>query len=124
MLCGIMVAAPASAWYVTQIVPCGSPGTPCKLCHIWQVASNLINFLAFNLALSIAPLLFVVAGFLYLTSEGNEGKLKKAQSMFINIIVGLAMIFCSWLLVDTVLKTAGGGSFENIVPAWNKFPPC
>jgi len=120
VLIGVSLAGPAYA----QLVPCGEEGNECRLCHFWQLASRIINFITFNLALAIAPLLFVVAGVLFLTSEGNEQRVTKARSIFLNTVIGLVIVFCSWLMVDTIIKTASGGSFNNIVPAWNQFPPC
>ena len=104
------------------IVPCGSKGqSDCTLCHLWQLASNIINFISFNLAIPIATLLFITAGIIFLTSGGNEQKVGLARSIFINTVIGLLIIFCSWLLIDTLLKTIATGKISG---AWNQFPSC
>ena len=56
------------------IVPCGGSGqSSCTLCHIWNLASNIINFISFNLAIPIATLLFVAA-VIYLMLKSRLGK--------------------------------------------------
>jgi len=112
------------AGFVTDpIVPCGTKASPssCTLCHLWHLASNIINFISFNLAIPIATLLFVVAGILFLTSGGNEQRVGLAKSIFTSVVIGLLIIFCSWLLIDTLLKTIASGTFSG---AWNVFPVC
>jgi len=110
------------------IVPCGSKGqSDCTLCHLWELASNIINFISFNLAIPIATLLFIVAGILFLTSGGNEQRVGLAKSIFTNVVIGLLIIFCSWLLIDTLLKTLANPdttSGTKIKYSWNHFPRC
>lgn len=110
------------------IVPCGSSGqSSCTLCHIWNLASNIINFISFNLAIPIATLLFVVAGVIFLTSAGNEQRVGLAKSIFTSTVIGLLIIFCSWLLIDTLLKTIANPdttSGSRLIYSWNHFPIC
>ncbi|MBU1177161.1 MAG: hypothetical protein ABIG88_01250 [Patescibacteria group bacterium] len=109
------------------IVPCGGSGqSSCTLCHIWNLASNIINFISFNLAIPIATLLFVAAGIIFLTSAGNEQKVGLAKSIFTSTVIGLLIIFCSWLLIDTLMKTLVNpdSSSGTIIWAWNHFPSC
>ena len=104
------------------IVPCGGSGqADCTLCHLWNLGSNIINFISFNLAIPFATILFVVAGILFLVSGGNEQKISLAKSIFTNVIIGLVIIFTSWLLIDTLFKTIADGT---VIGAWNVFPPC
>jgi len=112
-----------AAGFVTDpIVPCGGETQPdCTLCHLWHLASNIINFLSFNLAIPLATLLFVAAGIMFLISGGSEEKVALARSIFTNTVIGLVIIFTSWLLIDTLLKTIAIGAFSG---AWNVFPTC
>lgn len=115
------VSSSAKAGFITgEIVPCK---TDCTLCHLWQLASNIINFLSFNLAIPVAALLFIAAGVIFLTSGGNESRITLGKSIFINTAIGLLIIFCSWLLIDTLIKTIVDPN-QTIHWAWNKFPTC
>lgn len=110
-----------SAW-AAPIVPCGTAGNLCKLCHLWLLASNVINFIAFTLAIPIAILSFVAAGVLFLISGGNENRVALAKSIFTNTIIGIVIIFLAWLIVDTLIKSIAGSG--GVIGAWNSFPAC
>jgi len=119
LLFGLLGTNLVTAAFVTDpIVPCTDD---CTLCHLWELASNIINFISFNLAIPMAVLLFVAAGIMFLISGGNQEKVALARSIFTNTIIGLVIIFASWILIDTLLKTIAIGAFSG---AWNVFPTC
>ncbi len=119
LLFGLFGANLVTAGFVTDpIVPCTDN---CTLCDLWHLASNVINFISFNLAIPLATLLFVAAGVIFLISGGSEEKVGLARSIFTNTVIGLVIIFCSWMLIDTLLKTIATGTFSG---AWNMFPVC
>ena len=107
------------------LVPCGTEADPeaCTLCHLWELISEIINFISFSLAIPVAVLLFVIAGILFVVSGGNEQRTGLARTIFTNTIIGLVIIFCSWLLIDTLVKTIAG-DLKGIIGAWNDFPTC
>ncbi len=119
----LFIALPVYAGIHTgPIVPCGGTGQPdCTLCHLWNLGSNIINFISFNLAIPFATILFITAGVIFLVSGGNEQKVVLAKSIFTNVVIGLLIIFTSWLLIDTLFKTIADG---NVIGAWNSFPSC
>ena len=128
LLIGLTTVNLVYAGFVETIVPCGREGTPdCNLCHLWHLASNIINFLTFNLAIPAAVLLFVAAGVIFLISGGSQERVSLAKSIFTNTIIGLVIIFCSWMLIDTLVKTIANPGFTEageVVWFWNEFPGC
>lgn len=120
LLCGLFGTNLVTAAFVTDpIVPCTDD---CTLCDLWHLASNIINFLSFNLAIPMAVLLFVAAGVIFLTSGGSQEKVSLAKTIYTNTIIGLVIIFTSWLLIDTLLKTLVDTSV--VTWSWNVFPTC
>ncbi len=116
---GLAGANLACAGYVRgAIVPCRDN---CTVCDFWHLGSNIINFITFNLAIPAASLLFIVAGVFFLIAGGREDMVAKARTIFTNTFIGLVIIFSSWLIVDTLLKTIASAGFSG---AWNKFPTC
>lgn len=114
----------ASAW--AALVPCGGEGQPaCKLCHLWQLFSNLINFLLIDIVIPVAVVLFVASGVVFLTSGGSTTRIELAKKIIRSAITGLVIIFLSWLIIDTIMKTLAGSSAAfHLIGAWNKFPGC
>ena len=54
---------------------------------------------------SIALLMFVYGGFLWLTSGGSPDKIKKAQGILVWATLGLTLIFGSYAIIDKILLT-------------------
>jgi len=54
---------------------------------------------------SIALLMFVYGGFLWLISGGSPDKIKKAQGILVWATLGLTLIFASYAIVDKILLT-------------------
>src|SRR5690606_28053747 len=105
-----------------QVVTCAD-GTihrvedECTVCDMVALAQRIINFMIF-LGVVAATLLFVYAGLLYMTAQGNSGQVSRAHGVFKNVLIGLIVILAAWLIVDIVMKTfysGGFGPWNNIV---------
>lgn len=110
------------------LVPCGrnenDPNTawddsaPCNLCFAFQMAKNILDYIFF-LTVGLAIFIFVIAGLFYAFSMGNPGRIEKAKQAITLAIIGLAIIFIAWLIVNVVLAALGythpfGGSWNII----------
>lgn len=97
----------------------------CGTCELVVLANNGIEWLIMALLLFMV-LLFAIAGFKLATSGGDVGAYNAARGMFQNVLVGLIIVLCSWLLVDTALKillenSAGEAGYTRFGP-WNEIP--
>lgn len=91
-------------------------GDICGYCDILPLIQNIIGF-AIYLAVIVATLMFVYAGFIYLTARGNPDRLKKAHGIFWNVFFGLIFVLAAFLIVDTVMKAF---IKESKFGPWNK----
>lgn len=81
---------------------------------------------------SIALLMFIYGGFLWMTSSGNEQKITQGKNVITWATIGLAIIFLSYTLVNFVIGgiTAGGGgggggsTTESEAPAGSTLGVC
>lgn len=111
-----------------SLVPCGrqendnstpwNETKPCTICHFWLLGSNIINFITWDLGIPVAVLLFLAAGIVLLVSGDNEERRNLGKKIFRNTVIGLIIIFASWLLIDSFLKTIAKNDFSG---AWNQF---
>lgn len=60
--------------------------------------------LAFGILGSIAVLMFVIGGIMYILSKGNPGDMAKAKDTLIYAAVGLGVIIMSYAIVAFVLS--------------------
>jgi len=86
----------------SRIVPCD--GVNCNLCHLVDLAQNLINIGIF-ITITLAAMTFAYAGYLYLSAGGDVTKATRARQIFTKVAVGLVIILGAWIAVDTLMKT-------------------
>lgn len=53
---------------------------------------------------SIALILFIIAGFVWMTAQGNAEKIKKSQAIMLWAAIGLVVIFSSYILLTFVFN--------------------
>lgn len=59
---------------------------------------------------AIALLLMLYAGFLWMTSGGDEDKVSRAKKTLISAAIGLLIIFSSWAITSFLISRLGGAS--------------
>ncbi len=73
---------------------------------------------------SIALLMFIYGGFLWLTSAGSTERITKGKNVLVWATIGLAIIFLSYTLVGFVIKgITSGGTPSTGSQSGNPFPP-
>ncbi|MEK7580568.1 MAG: pilin [Patescibacteria group bacterium] len=71
---------------------------------IGPLAANLIK-VVLGLVGVLALVMFIYGGILWMTSGGNEQKIKKGKDTLVWATLGLAIIFFSYAIVNFVLET-------------------
>ena len=110
----VAIAAPFVAqavWVPGQpIVPCDGITVKCDFNQLVILANNIIS-IGIYLAVLVAVAMFAFAGWLYLTSAGDTGKMKEAHTIFTNAAVGFIFILGAWLLVTLILSALASKAF-------------
>lgn len=70
---------------------------------VLQIIQNLMN-LAVSLGVFACVMWLAFGGFSLIASRGNPEAISTAKARAFNSIVGIAVILCSWLIVDFVMK--------------------
>ena len=94
------------------LVPCAgvtpasgvTPEPMCDFAQLLILVQNVINYaLILIVIISVASIMY--AGFLYLTSAGNEGQVTRAHGIFVKVAFGLAIALGAWLIVSAIAGT-------------------
>jgi hypothetical protein len=108
---GIYVGAPSTN-------PDNSPAAPpcTSLCDLIDTAINIIYF-GMSLAIFIlAPVMIVVGAVMVMLAGANPGMLESGKKTLTATVIGLAIVLCAYLIVNTtitVLGITGIGGFGN-----------
>lgn len=73
-----------------------------------QMILKYVNFFLYFLGL-IATVFVIYGGFLYITSQGDDGNVEKAKKILTFAAIGIFIILISFALINTLL-TAGTGN--------------
>lgn len=93
------------------LVNCGKPGADgelqedemCDFQDLMSLIQELINWLIGILTL-VATLLFMYAGFLYLTAGGDGGQVDTAKTIFQNVAGGFVIVLLAFTLIATLVN--------------------
>jgi len=64
----------------------------------WDLIDKLIDFI-FYLAIAVAPIMFIVAGFYFITAAGDPEKINIAKKMILWVLIGLLIVFLAKALI-------------------------
>jgi len=56
---------------------------------------------------SLTLLMFVVGGFMFLISAGNSQTVEKGKSIIIGAVIGLIIVFCSYMIIKFSMSALG-----------------
>jgi len=72
-------------------------------------ATRIIEFVTYIIG-SIALILVIVAGFMFMVSQGNQQKLDEAKDIFKYAIIGIIIVFLSYIItifIQSIFTSAG-----------------
>ena len=72
---------------------------PLEVDTLWEFVLLIANFI-FRLALWIAPIMFIIGGFYYLTAAGSPEKIETGKKIILYTIIGLIIIISAKGLIN------------------------
>jgi hypothetical protein len=70
---------------------------------------------------SLALLAFIVGGLIFLTSAGNKEKVEQAKKILSGAVIGLAIVFFSYVVINFILSTVFP-NYQTQFGDWNQAP--
>jgi len=97
------------------LVPCGNAGqTACTIKDFFTMAVNIYTFIVLQIASPLAIIAMIVGGIFMMVSAGNPGLMATGKKILYSAIIGLVLVFASWLIIDFILTTIGfTGNWQN-----------
>ena len=87
---------------LAQAVPLGEPLNQTTEVTSFREYIVLLYTWGARLAISLSILVVIWAGFLYMTSGGNPETTKTAKEYLTGAVIGIALIFLSYLILNTL----------------------
>lgn len=117
----ILFLMPVLASAQAPFVRCGNPGQPqCTICSFFATLIYIYNFLVLSIATPLAIIGVTIGGVFILISAGNPNLMGSGKKILWAAIIGLALVFCSWLIINEILSIIG----YNLGTWWNPQMNC
>ena len=112
----ICVTTPFTANAGGSIIPnqCFTQPGGCGWNDLIQLGQNIMGFMIFLIPIA-ATIAFVWAGWLYMSSQGDQGKVKQAHKIFGTVTIGIFLTLGAWLLINTILTFLGVDSSYTLL---------
>jgi succinate dehydrogenase hydrophobic anchor subunit len=75
---------------------------PLQFNTLGEIVSRVVNFFLIPISGVILLLVFIWAGYDFMTSEGNPEKIKSAQAKMTTGIIGIVLLVLAFLIVKVV----------------------
>lgn len=96
-------------------VPFNAPGirNPLRVNSFLELV-NVVLDIILQIAVPIAVIFIIWAGFLFVFSRGNPEKLKTARKAFFGAVIGIALLFGARYLAEILVSTLNQIRSENV----------
>jgi len=95
------------------LVPCNGPD--CTINSFFQMLLNIYNFLTTMIATPLAIIALIVGGIFMMASAGNPSTFGKGKEIITWAIIGLFLVWGSYLIINLILTTIGYGGTWNVL---------
>lgn len=76
-------------------------------CTFLQLINNILSFVVAYLIWPIAGGMIAYAAFLFITSAGNEGKIKSAKAALRNVVIGIIIVISAYVVITSIISYLG-----------------
>lgn len=106
------------------IVPCGGEGDPCKLCDLFVLLDNIIDFVLVDVVPPVAVIAFIIGGVYFFMSRGNPQSVTRANSILTTAVIGLLIVYGAYLVIGIFFSAIGvaEGEFGTNIKNWFEYP--
>jgi len=95
----------------------------CQFCHIFVMIDGIIDFLLIKIVPPLAIFMIVIGGIMFYFGGAKPSLLAQAKRLISGVIIGLALIYGSYLLVGTFLSVLGVADWTTLGRVRQKMHP-
>ena len=102
------------------LVPCGGQGeAACTFCDFFVMINRIVQFVMTRIVPVIAVLMLVIGGVFFFFAGASPNALNTAKGIITSVVIGLVIIFCAWVIVNTVITKIGIVESPSILQWYN-----
>ena len=107
-------------WIAGQCRPCVATQRKigCTPCHLFVMIDGIMDLILLRIVPPVATILFLIGGISFYLAVGNPESLGKAKNIMLSAIVGLVIIYTSWIIVNKTLEAIGVADWVGFGHGW------
>lgn len=90
----------------------------CTTCHFFVMIDGIIDLILLKIVPPLAAVILIVSGIAFYQAGANPEKLRVARSVLMSTIIGLVIIYTSWVIVNSVLDAVGIANWVGFGEGW------
>jgi len=91
----------------------------CSFCHLFVMIDGIVDFVLLKLVPPIATLILIFAGISFYFALGNPEKFRHARSVLLSVVIGLVIIYASWIIINAVMvEIMGAADWVGFGEGW------
>ena len=98
------------SWFIRYV--------PCQLCHLFVMVKDITDFVLVYIIFPIASLLLITAGAMFFIYAENPQNVEKAKTWMTSVIIGLTIIFASWIIINSFFLLIGVAGWTGLEGGW------
>lgn len=79
----------------------------CTICSVFKLIINIYDFISKDIATPLAIIAITIGGIMMMISAGNPNLMGQGKKILFTAIIGLVLVFCSYLIIGFVLSAVG-----------------
>ena len=90
----------------------------CTPCHLFVMIDGIIDFVLLKIVPPVATLILIFGGIALYQAGASPEKFNKARSILLSAIIGLVIIYTSWIVVSSTLNAVGIADWVGFGEGW------
>ncbi len=100
---------------ISEVTNCGANGEQCSLNAFLRLGLSVSQYIL-GIVGALTLLMFIVGGVVLMLSGGSADKVKKGKDILIGSVIGLVIVFSSYLIIQFTTEKLLGGTFNANLP--------
>jgi len=90
----------------------------CAPCHLFVMIDGIIDFVLLKIVPPVATLILIIGGIALYFGGASPEKFNQARSILLSAIIGLVIIYTSWIIVNSTLNAVGIADWVGFGEGW------
>lgn len=89
-------------------------GVSCQFCHFFVMINGIVKFILIHVVPYLAVLMLAAGGIMFYLGGGKPDLLSRGKSLITGVIIGLFLIYGSYMLVGIFLSVLGANEWSGL----------